>query len=171
MSVHVCGDWIAAKLEEKQRQPGSAHAGVLLGARTGQSTTVLRMVRTPDGMELLDTAWHAAHAKTLDAMTPGGIEVCGAFVFGTSAKLASLESKAIALLAAIGKMHGDNLQGPMLLLLPSDAKKPTWKVIASSGNRLQPLDVKLTSSMPQVAYAYSCFTALLQTGKSTRSSH
>ena len=149
-------DALLGRHEELQRTK-AFESGLLLAQVGGKTDTLLRFVPTPDQEDAvdknqLDTEWTLAHAEQVARMLPGGVAVLGCYVFASNTKLAPLEAKLQPVLHALAKRLPVSVSEPqsVLLLLPSDAKKPSCRACGTATPKLTPLELKPTHAPPQL---------------------
>jgi len=145
---------------EQLQKRSTFETGLVLALHGHKSDTVLRFVRTPDADEdaatTIDPPWVVEHAKQLRRMLPGGLFVVGMYVLASSAKLSALEPKVLSVLSSLAKRLPESGEAQVVVLeLPTDAKKPLCRTLASTANKLSPLELKTVNGAEQI----HCFSA------------
>ena len=140
-------------------------SGLLLAQVGSKGDTLLRLVPTPEQDDCkastVDADWMLEHAVQVSRMLPGGVVVMGCYVFAPTAKFVPYESRLQAVLGAIAKRLPQSMSEPqsVLLLLPTDSKKPSCRACSAATARLQPIELKTTPVPPQLV-CFSCDWAI-----------
>jgi len=155
-AVLILDSLLSEKLESLQKS-STFETGLIIAQVGSQADTVLRLIPTPsndeDGVVSggVDASWMVAHADAVSHMLPGGIAVLGAYLFSPSAKFSALEAKMRPVLAsALKQLKGVDEAQALLLLLPTDARKASARVLATNSPNVKPLELKTTSTALQV---------------------
>ena len=155
-TLNIFDQLLNTSFETKQRTK-AFETGLLIAHQGAKVDTVLRLIPTPtaeDGKPAtaLDSDWVLSHAKAVSRMLPGGIVVLGVYVLAPNAKLSTMEPRLQLLLGSLGGKE------PVVLLFPTDAKKPSARCLLPDANRLQPLEIRTTRE----AASLRCFACDLQ---------
>jgi hypothetical protein len=154
--VQILDSLLSERLESLQSS-SMFKTGLLLAHSGSQADTILHLIPTPSSDEdggaagSVDASWMVAHADAVSHMLPGGVAVLGAYLFSPSAKFSALEAQLRPVLAAaLKRLKGVEEAQAVLLLLPTDARKASARVLASDSPSMRPLELKTTSTPPQV---------------------
>lgn len=155
--VQILDSLLSERLESLQSS-STFETGLLLAQNGSQADTVLHLIPTPSSDEdgsvpgSVDASWMMTHADAVSHMLPGGIAVLGAYLFSPCAKFPALEVKLRPVLAAaLKRLNGVDEAQAVLLLLPTDARKASARVLAANSPSMKPLELNTISTPPQVS--------------------
>ena len=163
---------LVSSAHESLQRKCQFETGLLLAQQGSQTDTLLRLVRTPaaDGgaakQTELDAQWMLAHAAQVARMLPGGVVVLGVYAYAPQPKLNALEAQLNSPVLseilrrlqsshpsskAVGAAGADAEETPpdwhsILILMPSDAKRVSFKALARGASKPSPIDPKMTTA-------------------------
>ena len=153
-------DSLITKKHEGLQRSKTFETGLVLAHIGGKSDALLHFAPTPEeegGFTFkkgaVDAEWMVQHAELVARMLPAGIAVVGCYAFAANAKLSKMESSLQPVLNFLAKRIngiGPESRQAVLLMLPSDAKKVSCRVLDAGSSRPSPVELKLVHAPPQV---------------------
>ena len=163
---------LVSSAHESLQRKCQFETGLLLAQQGSQTDTLVRLVRTPAAyggaakQTELDAQWMLAHAAQVARMLPGGVVVLGVYAYAPQPKLNALEaqlnspvlseilrrlqsshpsSKAVGAAGADAEETAPDWHS-ILILMPSDAKRVSFKALARGALKPSPIDPKITTA-------------------------